>query len=101
MESGNSMITVEHHGGFGSDTMKITFSKTGTRIKLDVNNVPNETISKLLELIKHQNVEQSMRSQFFGITSILNPNYIVKLFNTTKKHIANYNATKNTLEMVK
>ena len=90
------MVTVEDHEGFGEDTMKITFSRTGTRIKLSKDKVSEETISKLLELIKHQNVSQTLRSNFVGISSVLKPNYTIKLYSSTKKaHIANYYTTKN------
>ena len=42
-----------------------------------------------------------MRSGYVGISSILKPNYNVKLFSATKKvHIGNYNATKNTITLI-
>jgi len=93
-----SRVTIENRDGYGEDTMKITFSRAGTRIKLNTALVPKETVSKLLELIKHQDVTQTMRSPYIGISSVLKPNYMVKLYSATKKvHIGNYNATSNTI----
>lgn len=95
-------VTVEHHEGFGEDTMKITFSHSGTRIKLNTKKVSKETVSSLLELITYQDVSQTLRSQFVGISSVLKPNYNVKLFTSVKKaHWANYNATTNKITLVK
>lgn len=89
-------VRIEHREGYGEDTMKITFSRSGTRIKLNTTLVPKETVSKLLELIKHQDVTQTMRSPYVGISSLLKPTYTVKLYSATKKvHIGNYNATSN------
>ena len=94
-------VTIEHKKGYCEDTMKITFSNSGTRIKLNMDLVPKEKVSKLLEMIKYQKVNQTMRSGYVGISSILNPNYNVKLFSATKKvHIGNYNATKNTITLI-
>ena len=94
-------VTIEHKKGYCEDTMKITFSNSGTRIKLNMDLVPKEKVSKLLEMIKYQKVNQTMRSGYVGISSILKPNYNVKLFSATKKvHIGNYNATKNTITLI-
>ena len=94
-------VTIEHKKGYCENTMKITFSNSGTRIKLNMDLVRKEKVSKLLEMIKYQKVNQTMRSGYVGISSILNPNYNVKLFSATKKvHIGNYNATKNTNTLI-
>jgi hypothetical protein len=96
-------VTIENKAGYGEDTMKITFSNTGTRIKLNMNLVPKVMVSKLLEIIKYQKVTQTMRSSYIGISSILKPNYNVKLYSgkTKKVHIGNYNATENTITLIK
>ena len=96
-------VTIENKTGYGEDTMKITFSNTGTRIKLNMNLVPKVMVSKLLEMIKYQKVTQTMRSSYIGISSILKPNYNVKLYSgkTKKVHIGNYNATENTITLIK
>lgn len=94
-------VIIQHKEGYAEDTMKITFARLETRIKLNANVVPKETLSKLLGMIKHQKVAQTMRSKYIGISSILKPNYTVKLFSATKKvHIGNYNATKNTITLI-
>lgn len=101
MVSNIQKVTIEHKKGYCEDTMKITFSNSGTRIKLNMDLVPKEKVSKLLEMIKYQKVNQTMRSGYVGISSILKPNYNVKLFSATKKvHIGNYNATKNTITLI-
>ena len=96
-------VTIENKTGYGEDTMKITFSNTGTHIKLNMNLVPKVMVSKLLEMIKYQKVTQTMRSSYIGISSILKPNYNVKLYSgkTKKVHIGNYNATENTITLIK